>query len=286
MEVKAKNTSDLRFAASLYTPAGLKKTLSGNGQNYFFKTLNKFSADRKMTAKRKVSSVYRLLEKNYRNEIIYKNAIFDMVVSNYKMENTVVFDEFKIGSSIADVVMINGHCRVFEIKTELDKLDRLEEQISDYLKFADEVYIVCSHVHSDACKKIIDGSTVGLIVLDNHNKLKTIVKATRDTAKFNHAVLFKSLRVAEYSNITRSITGFVPDVPNTKIFSACYSAISSTDVSVFQRLVLKQLKQRKLKYPDALYSNDVPASLRYSCNSIDISKSQFDSLLTLLNKTI
>lgn len=46
------------------------------------------------------------------------------------------------GVKVADVVISNGHLIAYEVKSELDNIDRLEEQIKGYSEVFDYVYVV------------------------------------------------------------------------------------------------------------------------------------------------
>ena len=58
------------------------------------------------------------------------------------MNTTTALTEIPIAKSKADFVLINGKAVVYEIKTELDNFDRLENQINDYYKAFDHVAVV------------------------------------------------------------------------------------------------------------------------------------------------
>mgnify|MGYP003608584789 CR=1 FL=1 len=47
-----------------------------------------------------------LLEKDYRCEYVYKNQIFQNLISKYSLENSSIFSEFKVGGSIADLFFL------------------------------------------------------------------------------------------------------------------------------------------------------------------------------------
>ena len=90
-----------------------------------------------------LSYVYKILHKDYRCEYIYKNEIInDLLLKQYGTKNTVVINEFRVGNSVADMVMFNGVSKAFEIKTELDSERRLNGQLADYQRIFQESYIV------------------------------------------------------------------------------------------------------------------------------------------------
>ena len=53
-----------------------------------------------------IKYTYNELRKQYRNEYIYKNTfINEMLIKDYGVKNTVIINEFRVGNSIADLVM-------------------------------------------------------------------------------------------------------------------------------------------------------------------------------------
>jgi hypothetical protein len=67
-------------------------------------------------------------------------------------EDEVSVFEFNVGSSRLDYARINGHSYAYEIKTELDSLEKLEKQISDYSQVFEYIHVVChpDHYHKVA----------------------------------------------------------------------------------------------------------------------------------------
>ncbi len=85
---------------------------------------------------------YSLISKHYRCEYVYKNELIKLLLREYGTKNSIYFSEFRVGNSIADMVMFNGESKAFEIKTEYDTPRRLDKQMDDYKRFFDKNYIV------------------------------------------------------------------------------------------------------------------------------------------------
>ena len=68
---------------------------------------------------------YSVISKYYRCEYVYKNELIKLLLKKYGTRNSVYFNEFRVGNSIADMVMFNGESKAFEIKTEYDTPRRL-----------------------------------------------------------------------------------------------------------------------------------------------------------------
>jgi len=229
-----------------------------------------------------ILSLYKSLQRQYRCEYIYKNSLFLDIIKKYGLKKTLVLNELKIGSSKADLVMLNGSVRVFEIKTELDGLSKLSKQLNDYQKFADEVHIVTDGKNASKLTAEYRGTNIGIIVLDTKNKLQTIKKANGNTSFFDFDTIFKMLRKQEHLDLVMGNFGFIPDVPNTQIFRTCYELLKSKDVVDFQKQVLGKLKERKLKKPELLKSPKTPKELKHICNTLDFNEQEYDKLYDFL----
>jgi len=226
---------------------------------------------------------------NYWNHIVviyvYKNALINKkLIKNYSLKSTIALNEFKIGNSIADFVLLNGKARVFEIKTELDGLDKLEKQISDYYSFATEVYIVTSSKHIEKLIKLYKETKVGIIELTQKNSLKEIKPALYNIDLLEHSAIFKTLRKNEYINTLKANSFQIPKVPNTLIFKECLNLSKDIDIVDFQKSAIKILKKRNIKNPDLLMDNRVPNYLKHICYSLNLTKPEYKELNLFLTK--
>ena len=234
-----------------------------------------------------IENLYSELQSEYRSEYFYKNNLLNKyLLKQYSLATTSVFNEFKIGNSIADFILLNGTVRIFEIKTDLDGLDKLEKQLNDYKQFADLVYIVTSSKYIDKILFEYSNSTIGVIEFTQRNTFKEHKKAESNNEFFNHLTIFKTLRKSEYLDITKNYFGNIPNVPNTKIFRACFELISTIEITEFQKLAFNKLKKRKIKCPDLLDSEKTPFELKQICYTLDFSEQEYNSLYTFLHKTI
>lgn len=90
-----------------------------------------------------------LINKYYHNEITIKSNFINNVL--LKTKNHITIFELNAGKSRLDLCKVNGSSIAYEIKTDLDNLNRLNKQLSDYLKLFEKVYIICS---KKRCKTI------------------------------------------------------------------------------------------------------------------------------------
>lgn len=276
----------LRGLSQLFSSAQFEKIIRGNDQKYIRKKISKHFTENK-TYKRILQFLYSELNEKYRNEYLYKNALFnEVLLKRYSLKTTTVLNEFVIGSSIADFVLLNGEARIYEIKTDLDSLDKLDKQLSDYIQFANKVFVVTSAKHLEKLMLKYENSTIGIVEFTNRNTFKEHKAAGSNIECFNHLTIFKTLRKIEYLDIIKSEFGFVPEVPNTLIFKECFEMIKTLDVSYFQVLAFNKLKQRNIKCPDLLVDEKTPYELKHICYTLNLNEDEYVEFHNFLNTKV
>src|SRR5690625_2508078 len=78
---------------------------------------------------------------HYPNETVIKSSFINNVLNRYK--DYVVIFELNVVNSRLDLCYINRESVAYEIKTELDSTYRLSNQIKDYFKVFEKVYLIC-----------------------------------------------------------------------------------------------------------------------------------------------
>jgi hypothetical protein len=231
--------------------------------------------------------LYKEMFKNYRNEYLFKNAIVNkLLLGKYSINTTTLLNEFKIGKAIADTILINGEVQLFEIKTDLDRLHRLDQQLKEYQKAVEKIYIVADPKNIYQLKEKYTNEPYGLIEFTSNNILRHHKDAAEDTDYLDHETLFKLLRKEEYLRIISEYFKYQPNVPNTKIFRECLAIIKNINVRKFQKMVFKIIKERNIKHPNLLLDPRVPDELKLLCYTLDLSQEQYTNLFNLLKQKI
>ncbi len=234
-----------------------------------------------------IQFVYKELLANYKSEYLYKNALLNkLLLGKYSINTTTVINEFKIGKSIADFVLLNGEAKVFEIKTEFDNLDKLDKQLADYKQFANKIYVVSNSKFISKLLSDYNNTTIGIIEFTERNTLKELQSARENSQTFNHKAIFKALRKQEYLDIIQEYFGKVPDVPNTKIFRESLKLAESINIVDFQKMACLKLKERKLKCSREFLSDKIPYELKHICYSLDMSSKEYSYLYQFLNQKL
>jgi hypothetical protein len=278
--------SKIRSLSQIISPSNFKKIVREDDCYSTFYKIKKYTTVTDTTTNLDtINVIYNSLLKNYKNEYVYKNILTNkLLLKKYSLKNTIALNEFNIGKSIADFVLLNGEARIYEIKTELDNLEKLDTQVLDYCKFGDKVYIVTSSKHVNKLIELYDNSTIGIIELTSRNALKTIKEATSNEATFSYEILFKTLRKQEYLDIIEEYFNFVPEVSNTRIFKECLALAKKIEISLFQKLVVNKLKSRNISNPKKIQEKAIPESLKHICYSLDFSKIEYEKLDAFLNQ--
>lgn len=209
-----------------------------------------------------VSEIYTYLGKNYRTEYFYKNTMLNkLLIKRHDYTKTIVLSELPIGNSKADFIMINGKGVVYEIKTELDNLERLDSQIRDYYKAFSEVVIVTYEENLDKVKKIIP-DTVGIMLLTKRKALKMVRDPVPNFSFLDYMTIFKILRKYEFEDIIQSKAYSLPEVNQFQYYRECYSIITQIGIEELQVAMLKVLKKR-MKIDIVEFTMSMPEELRF-----------------------
>lgn len=210
-----------------------------------------------------IREIYGFLAKSYRNEYFYQNTLLNkLLLGKHSLRTTTALTQIPIGRSIADFILINGRAVVYEIKTELDSLDRLDAQLEDYYKAFSRVCVVTSEKHYDRIMQLTKDSAVGVYILTKQNTISSTMgkDPSEDNSKLNHKAIFKILHKMEYENVIMQYYKSLPIVSQVFYYTECLKWFLNIPMFDVQRMVIKQLKKRN-KTPKN-YFNDVPYELK------------------------
>jgi hypothetical protein len=231
-----------------------------------------------------IQYIYKVLRKQYRNEYIYKNTfINDLLLSKYGVKNTIAINEFRVGNSIADIVMFNGTSKAFEIKTELDSDKRLSGQLADYTKIFKECYII---THESLTEKYLqEDDHIGIIELIERPKSVIMheVRPARENKEIDVDTLIRSIRTPEYKNIVRHHYGELPEMNSFNMFETCKGLMNHIPSDKLHYLFIEELKKRKSN-TDII--NSFCIELRQMCFAMNIDLNLYQELDCKLSKKI
>lgn len=192
-----------------------------------------------------VNALYRFMFERYRSEYFYQNTLFDLLIDeNYP---TTALTQVPIGKSKADFILINDKAVVYEIKTELDSLVRLDSQLGNYYKAFNRVCVVTSDSHYEPlCERLAD-TPVGIYVLTPNATLSATKRKepVECNDHLDHLTLFKVLHKTEYEHIIKKYFGYLPDVLPSLWFRECFKIFSEIPIVEAQRLAMQVMQGRR-----------------------------------------
>ena len=211
-----------------------------------------------------ISEIYHFMDGEYRNEYFYKNTILNqLLIKIHDLYNTAALTELPIGDSKADFIMINGRGVVYEIKTDLDNLLRLDNQIKDYYKVFSYVYVVVGNKQLSHVKEFLKDQKVGIYELTASGKLICRKKALCNKENLSYEAMFQVLRKAEFESILLKHFHKLPEVNSFQYYRECQKWLERVNIITLQKDVIKCLKARTLMLVENKLEEKVPYELRF-----------------------
>ena len=268
----------------IFTRNMLRHFIDGKVDNVYYSVIRRYinDADQKNNGEL-ISEIYCELKKNYRNEYFYKNTLLNkLLLGVHSVNTTTALTEVAIAKSKADFVLINGKAVVYEIKTELDNLERLSSQIEDYYKAFDRVAVVTYEKNLQQLQKVLDdiNKPVGIYILKKNGRLSTIREPQQYTNSLDKETIFKLLRKSEYETIIARQYGYLPDVTQFRYYSACKKMFLQIPLEEEYSFVLKVLKKRmQLKKEEFI---KVPYELKFLVYFMELTYEDYQKLEVFL----
>lgn len=279
-------TNKMNNLNRIFTRNMLRHFIDGKVDNVYSAVVRRYTSKPDQKNNRElISEIYCELKKNYHNEYFYKNTLLNkLLLGVHSVNTTTALTEMAIAKSKADFVLINGKAVVYEIKTELDNLERLNSQIDDYYKAFDHVAVVTYEKNLQQLQKMLDGldKPVGIYVLRKNGKLGTVRKPERYTCDLDKEIIFKLLRKSEYEDIIAQQYGCLPEVTQFKYYSACKKMFLQIPVEESYLLVLRKLKKRMQLEKEEFVK--IPYELKFLVYFMELTYDDYQKLEVFLER--
>ncbi len=214
-----------------------------------------------------------------RDEYVYRAALtHNVLLGTHSLNTACMLTEFRVGTSKADVAILNGTASVYEIKSERDSLARLANQISNYRKVFAKVYVVAGEAH---VQEVISNTPtdVGVMSLARWDRIRTVREATDRSDAVCQTTILESLRTAEACAILSDLGIAIPDVPNTLMRSALRQSFSDIHPTDVHRSMVKILKRTRNLAPLGALVDRLPKSLQPAALSTQIRRADHDRII-------
>ena len=223
-------------------------------------------------------NTYKILEKYYPNEYILKNEFLNQwLKKELGHESSLIFNELRIGKAIADLAMFNGISKVFEIKTVLDKEYRLSNQLQEYKKLFNEIYIIVPKIQLS--KYLAYNDNVGVITYDSSSKDFDLVRKSQRNNFIDANAIMEVLHTKEYLKIVRTFFQELPEMNAFNQFEVCKNLIATIPSKHLNKLFLKTMKERNI---NNLFFEKLNNEFNQICLSLNLSKPDRDKLIMKL----
>lgn len=264
----------------IFTRNTLRHFIDGKDDSVYLSVVRRYVVNPDQKKNRElVSEIYCELRDNYRNEYFYKNTILNkLLLGVHSIGTTTALTEVAVAKSKADFVLINGKAVVYEIKTELDNLERLTSQIDDYYKAFDHVAVVTYEKNLQSVQRLLDNidKPVGIYILRKNGKLSTMRKPQRYIRDLDKEILFKLLRKNEYEDIIVQYYGKLPEVTQFRHYTECKKLFTQIPLETAYKLVIGQLKKR-MKIEKEEFAK-IPYELKFLAYFMELSISDYQKL--------
>jgi len=233
---------ELSILSRLFSKNTINEILESGESISLNRAIDYFNIPINMSNGEVFSFCYKMLDKNYRNEYFYKNILLNKTIFGVNSPNTsTALAEFNIYKSKADFILLtNQKAEVFEIKTELDNLERVAMQIEDYYKIFSYVSIVTSESNYYKTYQLFKGSTVGIKVLNNRNNITIKKEPIFNDYELDPEAMFKSLRKNEFENILQKYYGELPEVTQFQYYKESLKWFEKIDIRYLQEQTVKK----------------------------------------------
>ena len=265
-----------------FSKSMLLKAIENNQNSCFGELVKRYSLDETLTNQELISSIYSIMGNSYRNEYFYKNTLLNnLIVKKHKLNSTKVITELPIGKSIADFITINGKAVVYEIKTELDNLERIETQIQDYYKCFPYVCIVTCEKHLKKVKNLFISTSVGIYSFSSNNSIKVIKEPVANFSQLDYSTMFKVLRKYEFEEVLTRCSKTLPQTTQFEYYRQCLNLFKSIDLKELYAKMLIVLKQRCVIEIEEF--DKVPLELKMLVYQTQLTTSQYKALFEFLH---
>ncbi|MCF8369430.1 MAG: sce7726 family protein [Bacteroidales bacterium] len=244
-------TNKMRSYSSVFSSTSFIKLIENDDFTFIDSKINRYDKSRVQSGNivsylDYIKFIYSELSKQYNNEYFFKNTFINsLLLKKYGVKNTILINEFRVGKSVADLVLINGESQAFEIKTKLDSPKRLNGQITDYSKVFKKCYIITDETLVD--KYAHEDKSLGIIALKKKARIFQMeeIRPAESNEKFDPNVAMRCLRTHEYKNIVKTYYKELPEMNSFNMFNICHELINDIPIDSLVTLFNTEIKKRK-----------------------------------------
>jgi len=184
IEAKSKEISEKELKEYILNPSKFN----------FYHHKGYWSYHKKRISKKKINP-------NINNEEDLKKIAYKWLLNLNK--NLIIIPEFTIKNRRVDYIAFDKtETYLIELKSEIDTLNRLEEQLKAYQLIGNYIYLIIHEIKFKKINEINIPKNVGIFVVKN-NKMKLVKKVIKN--KINFSIFKTYISYVEYMNIVKGL---------------------------------------------------------------------------------
>ncbi|MGV7118603.1 sce7726 family protein [Paenibacillus kyungheensis] len=208
--------------------------------------------------------IYKEFLHPHKNFILGHQLVNDIIMSKYygekkikyhftkkhlHRENEISMFEMNIGKSRLDYARINGSSYAYEIKTELDSLDKLSKQIEDYSQVFEYIHVITHSTHLDKVNKIVPEFCSIITYTAKPNDCTFYVRKKRKlNPNYNSASQLKNLNKKELDNLFIKYTLEKRTFSRLEQETILLNKLNKKQVNEEFKLILKKRFEKRWQY--------------------------------------
>jgi len=289
--IRTNENSQLAAIARLFSPVVVQELARQGKSRTFARLLSELTLADAISASDPISELFEsafalLTKKDLRYEYAYRAAVTHKILLGVHSLNTAsMLSEFRVGTSKADLVILNGTSTVYEIKSERDNLDRLSAQLASYFKVFSRVNIITSESHVETVLGIVP-PYVGVLLLNKRLKISTVRAAQDRLEDLCQLTILDSLHRHEAFEILRAFDLSIPDVPNTRLHAELGRIFAKLPARELHECMIHVLKETRSLLPVSELVGALPKSLKPLAFSTSLRQQDHERLIASLTTSV
>ena len=280
--------SDPRILAELFTSAHLQQLAWYGWSETLSASVNFLEHEGKISQRSTVAAVlddaFRMLLHEHPIEYVYKTCLLKKTVfGTYSPNTTALYMEFPVAGARADILLVNGDAKVFEVKTRLDDATRLNIQLAEYYRCFKSVSVVVDEDQFERYARELPDH-VGVSALTSRFSIRVRRSPREMSEKLDHAQMFALLRQREYYDAVSDLNMDLLSIDPSVRYQAALERFSTLPVKKAYDLVLRALRVRQRTKRLAELCRRLPDSLHASVFSYRLRKQDWENLIGVLSR--
>ena len=231
-----------------------------------------------------LDEAHKVLVREYPIEYVYKSCLLKKTVFGiYSPNTTSLYMEFPVGGCRADLLLVNGDARVFEVKTRFDDPTRLRIQLAEYYRCFESVSVfVEEHQFERYIQELPD--YVGVLALTSRFSISVKRQPQPMSKRLDYVQMFALLRQREWYDIASDLGVDLCSVDPSVRYQVALRYFMTLSVRKAHDRIVAALRSRQRTCRLATLCGRLPKSVHASVFSHRLRKQDWENLILVLSQ--